>query len=329
MPGESFDPSLSDRRILVLQEAKHLCLAEPVGLPILPLSPGPRRSPPDEVPPVSYSRSLGLSRRVSLGCLDSLERSRSIVVVRCSEPSCRSPIRVPISGPSILVQRVRSGLGCQFCRPVRLWSMVSRGASLFDQSEGVQNLSSWSPTLSTLLAESVGECILRHDGAFLHQKWGGGGGGIFVGCHAQLLLRWTESLNICLVPQFIMGARNVAANSLSRRHQVVASEWTLAQMVDKLWVRWPVMVDLFSTSVNYHLPMWWPVMVDLFAIFLNYRLPVYFSPLNDPMAVGTDVFFQSWDSLQTYAFPPFSLIRQVINKLQSCRGMMLMLVAPY
>ena len=128
---------------------------------------------------------------------------------------------------------------------------------------------------------------------------------------AQLLLRWAESLRISLVPQFIMGARNVVVDSLSHRQQVLSSEWTLDQdVVTELQARWPVMVDLFATSQNY-------------------RLPVYFSPFADPMAAGTDTFFQSWDGLQAYVFPPFVLIQHVLNKLRTCKGILLTLIAPY
>ena len=70
------------------------------------------------------------------------------------------------------------------------------------------------------------------------------------------------------------------------------------------------------------------MVVDLFAASLNYLLPVYFSPLNDPMAAGTDAFLQLWDGLQAYAFPPFALIHLVLNKLKSSRGTLLTLVAP-
>ena len=73
----------------------------------------------------------------------------------------------------------------------------------------------------------------------------------------------------------------------------------------------------------------WPVMVDLFATSLNCRLPVYFSPFNDPMAAGTDAFHQSWDGLQAYAFPLFALIRKVISKLRTSKGMLLTVVASF
>ena len=89
---------------------------------------------------------------------------------------------------------------------------------------------------------------------------------------AQLLLHWAESQGITIVPQFIMGSRNVVADSLSRQDQVIGSEWTQVQeVVDELEKKWLAMVDLFATS-------------------LSYRLPVYFSSLNDPMAAGTDSF---------------------------------------
>ena len=138
-------------------------------------------------------------------------------------------------------------------------------------------------------------------------------GGMFsqsMNTEAQLLLRWTESMGITLLPQFIMEARNVVADSLSSRHQVLGSEWTLAQeAVDDLLRMWPVTVNLFATS-------------------LNFWLQVYFSPLNDPLAAGTDAFLQNWDGLQAYAFPPFALVRQVLVKLRSCKGMELTLIAP-
>ena len=118
-------------------------------------------------------------------------------------------------------------------------------------------------------------------------------------------------MGITLLPQFILGSKNVVVDSLSRRCQVLGSEWALAQeVVDDLRRMWPVTVDLFAKS-------------------LNFRLQVYFSPLNDPLAVGMDAFLQDWNGLQAYTFPPFVLVRQVLVKLCSCKGMELTLIAPY
>ena len=93
------------------------------------------------------------------------------------------------------------------------------------------------------------------------------------------LLGRAVSLRITLVPQFIMGARNVVGDSLSRSNQVIGSEWILAR---------EVVLGLLAI---------WPATIDLFAMALNYCLPVYFSPLEDPMSAGTYAFLQCWDNL--------------------------------
>ena len=68
---------------------------------------------------------------------------------------------------------------------------------------------------------------------------------------AQLLLRWTKTMGVTLLPQFIMGVKNAVADSLSRRHQVLGSEWTLAQdVVDKLRRRWPLL-SIFVFQSNF------------------------------------------------------------------------------
>ena len=75
------------------------------------------------------------------------------------------------------------------------------------------------------------------------------------------ILRWAEQEEISVLPQFVPGKDNVAADSLSRPNQVVGTEWTLHQEVfDSLRKRWPVMIDLFASS-------------------LNHRCGVYFAPV--------------------------------------------------
>ena len=73
----------------------------------------------------------------------------------------------------------------------------------------------------------------------------------------------------------------------------------------------------------------WPVQIDLFATSENRRCSIFFSPFQGPLAAGTDAFLQSWDSLQVYAFPPWSIIPRVLAKLRESRGMELTLVAPF
>ena len=68
---------------------------------------------------------------------------------------------------------------------------------------------------------------------------------------AQRILRWAEQLNIILMPQFVPGRNNVAADALSRPNQVLGSEWMLHQdMFNWLRQRWPVTIDLFASSLS-------------------------------------------------------------------------------
>ena len=110
---------------------------------------------------------------------------------------------------------------------------------------------------------------------------------------AQEILRWAESLQIRLAPQFIPGIRNVLADTLSRPHQLPSSEW-------------PLNMDVFRSLTRQ-----WPVMIDLFATSNNHRSSIYFSPFRDPLSAGTDALLQSWDGLLAYAFPPWSILPQV------------------
>ena len=124
---------------------------------------------------------------------------------------------------------------------------------------------------------------------------------------AQEILRWAESLDIRLAPQFIPGSNNVLADALSRPHQLPHSEWFL------------------NMTVFLSLSRLWPVQIDLFATSANHRCSIYFYP----QAAGTDAFLQSWDGLQAYAFPPFAIIPRVLAKLRESRGTELTLVAPH
>ena len=120
----------------------------------------------------------------------------------------------------------------------------------------------------------------------------------FLNSLVQGILRWTESLSIRLLPQFIPGSLNVLADSLSRPHQLPHTEWSLHSEVFRSISRmWPFQIDLFATSANH-------------------QCSVFFSPFRDPLAAGTDAFLQRWDGLQAYAFPPWSVIPRVIAKLR-------------
>ena len=126
------------------------------------------------------------------------------------------------------------------------------------------------------------------------------------------LIFWLEKHNIELMPQFIAGEKNVVADALSRKGQVLPTEWTLHQQVcDQLW------------------RLWGQPQVDLFATSLNKRLPNYMAPHADPQAIAVDAFLQDWSNGDHYAFPPFAVIRKVINKFRNSQNCRMTLIAPW
>ena len=133
----------------------------------------------------------------------------------------------------------------------------------------------------------------------------------FLNTLTQGILRWAESLSIRLLPQFIPGSLNVLADTLSRPHQLPHTEWSL------------------HLEVFLSISRMWPGQIDLFATSANHQCSVFFSPFRDPMAAGTDTFLHRWDGLQTYAFPPWSVIPRVLAKLRVSQWTELTLIAPY
>ena len=55
--------------------------------------------------------------------------------------------------------------------------------------------------------------------------------------------------------------------------------------------------------------------IDLFASSKNAKIPLYISWLPDPNAYAVDAFTFSWQDLNFYAFPPFSLLPRVLAKI--------------
>ena len=66
--------------------------------------------------------------------------------------------------------------------------------------------------------------------------------------------------------------------------------------------------------------------LDLFASRLNHQLPHYISWNPDPHACGTDAFAMSWHNSLNYAFPPFSLIGRMVQKVVQDRAQVLVVV---
>ena len=100
------------------------------------------------------------------------------------------------------------------------------------------------------------------------------------------VLMWAENHSVTLVARYIPGSRNVVADQLSRRGQVIGTEWSLHPQVAR---------EMFR--------LWGAPVVDLFASALNHKLPVYCSIHPDPKAWQEDAFMVPWSNLDAYAFP--------------------------
>ena len=125
------------------------------------------------------------------------------------------------------------------------------------------------------------------------------------------LLRWTESFDVHLDARYLPGESNVLVDVLSRRGQVVGTEWSLHPQVARALLR-----------------AWGNPSIDLFATCLNAKLPLYCSLVPDPQAVFEDAFRHPWDDLDLYAFPPFALVGRVIARVQQSSRVATTLVVP-
>lgn len=104
--------------------------------------------------------------------------------------------------------------------------------------------------------------------------------------------------SISLEAVHIAGVENDVADQASRR-KAEHSDW----MLDR---------EIFS-QINHRLG---PCSIDLFAARHNAQLPVFYSWKVDPDAKAVDAIAQSWSKKGVlYAFPPFSLISRIVDKL--------------
>ena len=107
--------------------------------------------------------------------------------------------------------------------------------------------------------------------------------------------QWCKDREVWITPVHILGVENTEADLASR----VFNDQTE-------WRRDPqVLTDIFTLFGR-------PVL-DLFAHRLNYQLPRYVSWIPHPNAVGVNAFTLDWGTQYNYAFPPFSLIPQVLQ----------------
>ena len=126
------------------------------------------------------------------------------------------------------------------------------------------------------------------------------------GTRSESLWRETETLFhlvigrcVTLRAVHIPGRLNVIADLLSRDGQVLPTEWSLHPEITRALFR-----------------VWGKPHIDLFATRYHNTCHVFVSPVPDHLALETDAFSISWDGIWAYAFPPHSVMAQVLHRLR-------------
>lgn len=111
--------------------------------------------------------------------------------------------------------------------------------------------------------------------------------------------KWCERRRIMIYASYINTRHNHEADFLSRR-KFTDTEWELCS-------------SAYENIVNH----FGKPDVDLFASRSNAKCHIYISWKNDPDAWVVDAFTVSWSNLSFYAFPPFSMILKMLQKIIS------------
>ena len=127
---------------------------------------------------------------------------------------------------------------------------------------------------------------------------------------ATNLLEWCMKRQVFLTAKFVPGKLNVLADSLSRKGQIIHTEWTI-----------------HKGTLSQIFQFWEVPHLDLFATRLNNQLPVFISPIQDPRAWAVDAMSLSWEGMIAYAFPPVTLLMKVLLKMEK-ETCLVILIAP-
>ena len=119
---------------------------------------------------------------------------------------------------------------------------------------------------------------------------------------ARAVLEWCIGQDIWPTTSHIPGKLNVIADKASRAFDD-SKEWKLDAAV------YVQLTSQFGTPE-----------VDMFASRLNYQMMPYVSWHPDPRAWAIDAFTLDWSNMFFYAFPPFSVIPQVLQKLDGAQA---------
>ena len=115
---------------------------------------------------------------------------------------------------------------------------------------------------------------------------------------ARDMWEWAIARNLWLSASYLPGKMNLIADNKSRVFNV-DTEWKLNP-------------EVFSI-VRSHFDE--PINIDLFASYENHQLKPFVAWNSDPEAFHIDAFTLNWSKLDFWAFPPFSLLPRVLQKI--------------
>ncbi|XP_046860900.1 uncharacterized protein LOC124454136 [Xenia sp. Carnegie-2017] len=135
-------------------------------------------------------------------------------------------------------------------------------------------------------------------------------------CHSRSIHKltcniWTccISYDIWLTAAHIPGLQNVTADRESR--------------ISRRETEWQLNKTLFTCAIQ---KLDVTPNIDLFASRLNHQVKPYVSYQPDPYAIAVNAFTISWANYTFYAFPPFSIVSQVLQKIVQEKSTGLVLV---
>ena len=182
--------------------------------------------------------------------------------------------------PIHLHRQLQHGLGCPCCQSNRLRPMVGGTETFSHQCPG---------TLAVLLGLQAFVSHLSHSNvaimcdnmtAIAYVKIQGGTHSETMCTLTSQICLWAERHKINMVARHVPSHLNVLSDSLSRKNQILKSEWSMNPAI-----------------VNKVFRNWGSPHVDLFALKQNTKLPVFMSPIPDKTAWKVDCLIQNWRNL--------------------------------
>ena len=120
---------------------------------------------------------------------------------------------------------------------------------------------------------------------------------------ARRIWLWAMERQLWLSAVHLPGVLNVAADRASRADYAQDTEWQLNK-------------NIFNRLNR----LQGPFEIDLFATRINTQCEKFFAWNPDPDALAIDALLQSWDFNSMYAFPPFSLIGRLLQRVEQTEG---------